>query len=358
MASLGETIDAMRRLREGATQADAILQETRGFGDDPGGLRMLSYLPESARPGAALVVVLHGCTQTADAFARQSGWVALAERFGFALLAPEQRPANNLQRCFNWFEPARAQREAASILAMIAHLVAAARLDPQRVFVTGLSAGGALTSHLLALHPERFAGGAIIAGLPYGIADGAQAAWAAMGGRRAGSAASILSASRAPRISVWHGDADPVVNRANADDIVRQWLVAHGAPDAAAEVETIGRLQRTRWRSPRSREAIVEANIVSGLGHGAPLATQGDDPLGAVAPHMLEAGVSSALETARFWKLLDGPAAARAQEMASAQTTEPPRANGVGVLDTLKRHVPPKVGAIIAKALKGAGLMK
>ncbi|MBV1799135.1 PHB depolymerase family esterase [Siccirubricoccus sp. G192] len=135
-----------RSFQAAATRTAAPhLTEVQDFGPNPGALRMLSFVPEGLPEGAPLVVALHGCTQNAAGYDRGCGWSDLARQLGFALLLPEQRQANNPNRCFNWFEPgdtARDAGEAASIRQMVAHMLAAHRLDPRRVFVTGLSAGG------------------------------------------------------------------------------------------------------------------------------------------------------------------------------------------------------------------------
>ena len=86
------------------------LVETEGFGTNPGDLRMFSYVPESLQPAPALVVVLHGCGQTADGYDFGAGWSTLAKHYGFALLMPEQQPANNANGCFNWFNPEDSKR--------------------------------------------------------------------------------------------------------------------------------------------------------------------------------------------------------------------------------------------------------
>jgi poly(3-hydroxybutyrate) depolymerase len=121
-------------------------REESGFGSNPGNLRMFSYLPANLPPGARLIVVLHGCKQTAATFARDAGWLALADRSRVALLLPEQKGlpsflhdvflfpwvvalwgANNQNACFNWFEPddiARDRGEALSIRQMIDAMVA------------------------------------------------------------------------------------------------------------------------------------------------------------------------------------------------------------------------------------------
>src|SRR5215212_11736354 len=147
------------------------LQEIEKFGSNPGALRMLTYSPPDLTPGSPLVVVLHGCTQTAAGYDHGAGWSTLADRYGFALLFPEQQKLNNPNGCFNWFLPGDIKRdrgEALSIRQMVERIVHDQRIDRDRVFVTGLSAGGAMTSVMLATYPEVFAGGAIIAGLPYG----------------------------------------------------------------------------------------------------------------------------------------------------------------------------------------------
>ena len=117
---------------------------------------------------SALVVVLHGCGQTAAGYDFGTGWSTLAKRYGFALLMPEQQGSNNANTCFNWFnqgDVARGRGEAASIRQMIARMVADQKIDLHRIYITGLSAGGAMTSAMLAVYPEVFAGGAIVAGL-------------------------------------------------------------------------------------------------------------------------------------------------------------------------------------------------
>ena len=151
--------------------AAAHLSEVEGFGSNPGNLRMFSYVPDRLSDAPALVVVLHGCTQTAGGYDHGTGWSTMAERFGFALLLPEQRRANNPNTCFTWFsaeDTSRGRGEALSIRQMIERMVIDHGIDRSRIYITGLSAGGAMTSVMLATYPEVFAGGAIVAGLPYG----------------------------------------------------------------------------------------------------------------------------------------------------------------------------------------------
>src|SRR5579871_6091785 len=142
------------------------------FGSNPGDLRMFSYTPTEIARNGPLVVVLHGCTQSAASYDVGAGWSTLAQRYGFTLLMPQQKTSNNAHGCFNWFQPddnARGRGEALSIRQMIRTAIEKFGLDEKQVYITGLSAGGAMTSVMLANYPEVFAGGAIIAGLPFGI---------------------------------------------------------------------------------------------------------------------------------------------------------------------------------------------
>jgi poly(hydroxyalkanoate) depolymerase family esterase len=179
------------------------LTEVSSFGSNPGNLRMLTYVPPQLPNGASLVVVLHGCMQTARDYDEGSGWSMLAKRHGFALVYAEQAQANNPNRCFNWFQSHDARRgsgEALSIRQMVMRIRRTHSIDPAQIFITGLSAGGAMASVMLAIYPEVFAGGGIIAGLPYGAAYGMRHVMSAMKrpqGR--GAALSNGATSSAPR---------------------------------------------------------------------------------------------------------------------------------------------------------------
>ncbi|HEX8414713.1 MAG TPA: PHB depolymerase family esterase, partial [Sphingomicrobium sp.] len=190
MPSLHATISRLKALREGLAApaaADDHLSSFQDFGSNPGALEARAYVPKALRSGAPLVVVLHGCTQTASGYDRSAAWSTAAEEHGFALLFPEQQRSNNPNLCFNWFSPEDARRgdgEALSIRQMVAAMQARHGTDSGKVFVTGLSAGGAMAAVMLATYPEVFAGGAIIAGLPFGVANSIPEAFEAMRGNR------------------------------------------------------------------------------------------------------------------------------------------------------------------------------
>lgn len=356
------------RAASGVSSGAASGRRIDAFGPNPGQLGLWRYAPATARAGAPLVVVLHGCTQTAEAFAEQSGWLALADREGFVVLAPEQTPANNLNLCFNWFQredTTRGEGEAASIAAMIAHTLTELDLDRTRVYVVGLSAGGAMAAALLAGYPELFAGAAIIAGLPYAAADTLGDALRAMrhpdpaahDRRVARLTAAAPAAGRPLRLSLWHGDADPVVHVGNAQAIADQWAAAGRLERDPAPRPAPAGVTRSVWRAPGG-DGQIELNLVAGMRHGVPLATAGPDGLGRAGPFMLEAGVSSTLEIARFWGLLGPDARAAAGEgSGAADRPRPSRGLGAKVMGLVSPHVPAEAADAVARALRLAGLL-
>src|SRR6516162_9475322 len=225
-----------RAVRSGVApgRSPTRLRELTGFGANPGNLRVFAYVPEHLSPNPPLVVALHGCTQTAEDYNHGTGWSSLADIHGFVVVYPQQQPANNPKNCFSWFLPGditRGQGEALSIREMVEYAIDRFAADRGKVFVTGLSAGGAMASVMLATYPEVFAGGAIIAGLPYGCAGNAQQAFEAMFTEQGHAAPALGGRVRAairhrggwPKISVWHGTDDLIVKPANGEDIVRQW---------------------------------------------------------------------------------------------------------------------------------------
>ena len=277
------------------------------FGSNPGRLKSRFYLPANLREGAPLVVVLHGCTQNAGAYDHHAGWSQLADQAGFALLYPEQHHGNNPNLCFNWFRPGDIRRdagEALSIRQMIKAMVATHSLDPDRIFVTGLSAGGAMASVMLATYPEIFAGGAIIAGLAYGRATTVPEAFDCMRGQGTASDEELWQLLRAasahsgswPRVTIWQGSADHTVAPTNAEDIAAQWRSVHQLAETPTRSEVLGLRAKRTWCNAEG-EPVIELNTVAAMGHGTPLGKG----LGVPGPYMLDVGISSTREIAEFW---------------------------------------------------------
>lgn len=221
------------------------------FGTNPGRLAMFVHSPPALARRAPLVILLHGCGQTATTFAAEAGWIDWADRCGVPLVLPEQSGENNRGRCFNWFREAHVARgsgEAESIRQMAEIAIARFGSDPSRVFIAGLSAGGAMAAAMLAAYPDLFSGGAVVAGLPVGAANSVTEALARMA--EAGPARSredwarhVLQAGPAgyagpwPRISIWHGLADDVVDPANAGLLAQQWSAVHGVDSGEVTTE-------------------------------------------------------------------------------------------------------------------------
>jgi poly(hydroxyalkanoate) depolymerase family esterase len=334
-------------------------------------------VPERLVSPPALVVALHGCTQNATSYDQGTGWSTLASRHGFAVLLPEQQPANNPKNCFSWFQPSdttRGHGEALSIRQMVEQAIVDYGVDRRRVYVTGLSAGGAMTSAMLATYPDVFAAGAILAGLPYGAAANVQEAFASMRGRGRSPAewAELVRAASPhqgpwPKISVWHGTADATVNPLNADEIVKQWTTLHGLSLAPTRENYVDGNSRRVWCSPTGEE-LIESYTVMGMAHGAPLATgPAADQAGSAGAFFLDVGISSSFHIANFWGLVGHPYIPAVEEITLAPV---PRTRIYGAEERVGEPIdveptehdvhkrPFNVQAAITNALKAAGLMK
>lgn len=266
------------------------------------------YVPSGHRgQPAPLLVMLHGCTQSPEDFAAGTRMNALAEEHGFLVVYPAQAAAANPQRCWNWFSPDDQQRDRGepSLIAGIARQVMAEHaVDPTRVYVAGLSAGGAAAAIMGATYPDLFAAVGVHSGLGCGAASDLPSAFAAM---RQGAASSGRLA--VPTI-VFHGDQDTTVNPKNGEQVAGQARAAAG-PGLRRELET-GRapggrpFSRTRDLDVSGR-AVVEQWTVHGGGH----AWSGGSPAGSYTdPQGPDAGAAML----RFFLEHRNPAAVRAYE--------------------------------------------
>lgn len=372
---LSKTISQLSRLRSGmhipAAQSNAEnqLSKLTGLKRNPGRLNGHFYVPDGLEAGAPLVVVLHGCTQNAAAYDQGSGWSRLADRRGFALLFPEQQRSNNPNLCFNWFDPddtVRGGGEAASIAHMIEVMARRHGIDRSRIFVTGLSAGGAMASVMLAAYPELFAGGAIIAGIPYGCASSVAEAFGCMGGRDRADGAALGERVRAasdhggpwPRVSVWQGSADQTVVPGNADAVVAQWLDVHGLPPEPARSETVEGYPHRLWTGPDGK-VLVEQYSITGMAHGTPIMPgEEEGQSGEAGAHMLDAAISSTDRIAAFWGI-SSPVAEDSKPSKRPRASAPkPSGSKASPSRSSATSAAPGVQGVIEDALKAAGLMR
>ncbi|WP_395570429.1 PHB depolymerase family esterase [Streptomyces sp. BK79] len=302
-----------------AAHAAVGLTRVTGFGANPGQLNMYVYRPTSLPANPAVVFALHGCTQNAQGYADNSGLPELADRHGFLVVFAETTSSNNLNKCFNWFQSTdnrRGQGEAASIRQMAAHTVSAYGADAGRTYVTGLSAGGAMTSVMLAAYPDVFQAGAVVAGLPYGCAADVGSAYTCMSPGTdltpAQWATRVRDAHPAwsgpwPRVAVWHGDRDTTVVPRNADELRDQWTALHGLSQTPSRTSVIGP-NSTRHEEYHAGDGsvAVEVNRVPAIGHGTPVDPgSGAEQCGGTGAAYFLDSVCSSLWITRFFGLED-----------------------------------------------------
>lgn len=267
-----------------SAQAAVALEKVGDFGANPGSLNMYVYRPATLAADPAVVVAMHGCSQSAQLYADNAGLTKFADRHGFLLVFPEQTSANNTSKCFNWFQAGdtrRGQGEAASIRQMVGHAVSAYGADAEQAYATGLSAGGAMTSVMLAAYPDVFKAGAVVAGLPYGCADDVLSAYSCMnpGVDRTPSAwaGAVRDAHPGytgpwPRVAIWHGDNDPTVAKKNADELRDQWTAVHGLDQSPDRTSAIGPNSTRREQYLGADGSVaVEVDRVPSIGHGTPV---------------------------------------------------------------------------------------
>jgi poly(hydroxyalkanoate) depolymerase family esterase len=252
------------------------------------------YLPSgsSRRDSLPLLVMLHGCTQDASSFAEGTRMNSLADASRCAVLYPEQNKRSNPLRCWNWFESASlaGHGEAALLARLIEQVTARRPIDPKRVYVAGMSAGGAMACILALRHSRLFAACAIHSGVMCGAASSLMQAIEEM--RSGPSAAGILRARQLMSeagesevvlpVLVIHGDSDTTVNPVNADAIVEQFKArseffdpAAGALSASDERRIVsGRRAYRQQDYVQQGQVALRRILVEGLGH----AWSGGDP--------------------------------------------------------------------------------
>lgn len=218
-----------------------------------------------------LLLMLHGCTQDPDDFAAGTQMNRLAAERGFLVLYPTQTKQHNAAKCWNWFLPQHQQRERgepALLAALTQSVMADHAVDPARVYVAGLSAGGAMAHILARTHPELFAAVGVHSGLPIGAAKDLMSAVAAM---KNGAPAAARTGPVRPTI-VFHGDADETVHPRNGEEVATAALAAEAGGDRPLAHETQGRSKQGRAYARRTYadthgRITVEHWLLHGAGH-------------------------------------------------------------------------------------------
>ena len=289
-AGLGQTLRELAasgesggsRPRDPASAVEPAVEggtfETRAFRSEAGNLDYKLYIP-ARRTGERLplVVMLHGCRQSPDDFAAGTRMNLLAEEQEIILAYPAQSAAASARRCWNWFRPGHQERnrgEPALIAGIVREILCEHPADPDRVYVAGLSAGGAAAAVLAETYPDLFAAVGVHSGLATGAASGVLTAMAAM---RQAPAKHRRGAASLPTI-VFHGDQDRTVHVSNGNEVVAQ--VRAGAAPLSRTEQQSSTAAGQAWTRAVYADAAGQSLCESWTLHGAGHAWAGGDPSG------------------------------------------------------------------------------
>jgi len=250
------------------------------------------YIPRNYTHGrpTPLLVALHGCTQDPDNFAAATRFNMLADQYNFLVLYPQQNGTNNAGKCWNWFIPtnqARGKGEPALLAGMIDHIASHYTVDPDRVFIAGISAGAAMAVIMGACYPDYFAAIGIHSGLEFKAATNLLGAQIAM--RKGGPDPALqgklayLSAGSAARVLpviVFHGTRDDTVSPINGDQVIQQFASTHDYADdgtannsvsaTPSSIETgqvPGGYSYTIYTYSYQGDVLLQHYVIDGMGH-------------------------------------------------------------------------------------------
>ena len=243
----------------------------------------------SARRKMPLVVMLHGCTQSAADFASTTSMNTLADELGFLVLYPQQSRAANMNLCWNWYSPghqARGYGEPACIASLTRVVARICNADDARIYIAGFSAGAAASAIIGSAYPELFVAVGVHSGVAKGDIEGLNAALTAM--RKGHGPRKVSGAKPVPMLPtiLFHGDDDKIVHPKNAEDFVDHLGGAHPTPLRRTEEKGATALGRSFTRAifqDANNDVLMESWTIHGAGHawsgGGAFATY-TDPLG------------------------------------------------------------------------------
>ncbi|WP_410671600.1 alpha/beta hydrolase family esterase [Amycolatopsis sp. cmx-4-68] len=265
----------------------ASLVEVNNFGDNPGGMRMHVYVPDSHPAHPGIVVAMHGCGGSGPGFYSGSEFASLANRYGFLVIYPSAQQQAGFGRCFDTWSDAAKHRgggsDPVSIVSMVTYAEQHYGGDPNRVFATGSSSGGMMTNEMLALYPDVFKAGAAFMGVPFdcfsGAADYPPGSSKCTGGHMDRTPQQWGDSVRRaypgytgprPKIQLWHGTADTLVPYSLLQEEIEQWTNVFGLSQTPTSTDT----PQAGWNRRRygSGATQVEAYSIQGAGHSLPAA--------------------------------------------------------------------------------------
>ena len=279
------------------------------YADEAGSRPYKLYVPSTYQGQALpLVVLLHGCTQSPDDFAAGTRMNELAEEFGLFVAYPGQTQAANMQKCWNWFNAAdqsRDQGEPSLIAGITRSIMQDFPVETRRVYIAGLSAGGAKAAIMGATYPDLYAAVGVHSGLACGAARDMVSAFSAM--KQGGGAGGVRAGSGQPVPTiVFHGDRDTTVHPVNGDEVATQARAGAAHRTKVDQGTSQGGMAYTRTvhRDDTGR-AMLEQWVLHGAGH----AWSGGSASGSYTDPK---GPDASREMIRFFLELDTPAKARA----------------------------------------------
>ncbi|WP_326553418.1 extracellular catalytic domain type 1 short-chain-length polyhydroxyalkanoate depolymerase [Micromonospora sp. NBC_01813] len=265
----------------------ASLVEVTSFGNNPGGMRMHVYVPDTRPTNPAIVVAMHGCGGNGPGFYSGSEFAGQADRYGFIVIYPSAMQQAGFGNCFDVWSAAAKQRnggsDPVSIMSMVNYVQQQYRGDPNRVYATGSSSGGMMTNHMLALYPDVFKAGAAFMGVPFNCfanaADYPPGSSQCTGGNMNRTPQQWGDAVRQaypgysgprPRVQLWHGTNDTLVPYSLLQEAVEQWTNVFGLSQTPTSTDTPQANWNRRRFADNSGTVQVEAYAIQGAGHSLP----------------------------------------------------------------------------------------
>ncbi|SDF41463.1 esterase, PHB depolymerase family [Lentzea fradiae] len=260
----------------------ASLTEVTNFGDNPGGMRMHVYVPDTRPANPAVVVAMHGCGGNGPGFHSGSEFSSLADRYGYVVIYPSAQQEAGFGKCFDTWSEASKRRgggsDPVSIVSMVNYVKQRYNTDPNRVFATGSSSGGMMTQHMLAVYPDVFKAGASFMGVPFNCfanaADYAPGRSQCTGGsmnrtpQQWGDAVRQVNpgfSGTRPKIQLWHGTADNLVPYSLLQESMEQWTNVFGLSQTPTSTDS----PRAGWNRGKYSDK-VETYSIQGAGHSLP----------------------------------------------------------------------------------------